>query len=625
VHVSVMSARTVRSRPRWGIWLFFVLAAGLFALVALAGALAYEYHYADRIYEGVQVAGIPLGGMSQEQAIAAIQDGLTPYPGNAITLYSGELSWSLTPADLGVSVDAGKTAAAAFAVGRRGEQNGFGLGGLVSDLAAQSASFRFGRRVAPVLRYDEDQVYHTLQRIARDIDVPPREGTLTIAGLEVRGNNGYPGRRLDVETTRAALVDLLRAGKGGSLELAIEERLPVVASVDAAMSRATALLSRPLIVVTEGLDGTQHFAVDRATLRDWLTFSSTRSETGVIELGVQLDREQVFSFLQGIAKNLDRPARDAALDFDPEKGQVIVLKPSQAGQKLEVEPAADAITAALIGEGGSMAGAIQAEITLPITPLEPKVDSNRIAEMGIVEVVSQGTTRFKGSSTERVHNIATGAEKFRGVVIPPGEEFSFNQNVGEITAANGFVEGLIIGAERTATGIGGGICQVSTTVFRAAFNGGFPITERHAHGYVVSWYGEPGLDATIFTPKVDFRFRNDTGHFLLVKPEVDTEKGEIAFTLYGTRPDRVVETDPPQIANVRKPPPPLYEPSADLPKGKIKQVDWAKDGMDVVVKRRIKYGDGKVAEQKFVSKYQPWQAIYQYGPGTELPAGAAGG
>jgi vancomycin resistance protein YoaR len=620
-----MSAETVRSRPRWGIWLFFVLATGLFALVAMAGALAYEYRYADRIYEGVQVAGIPLGSMSLEQASAAIKDGLTPYPGNPITLSFGERSWSLTPADLGVSVDAGKTAAAAFAVGRNGEQNGSVLGGLVSDLAAQSASLQFGRRVAPVLRYDEDQVYRVLQRIALDVDVPPKEGTLTIVGLEVHGADGYAGRRVDVEATRSLLVGLLRAGKGGALELVIEERLPAVADVDAALSRATALLSRPLILVSEGLDGKQRFAVDRVTLRDWLTFAPTRSETGAIELGVQLDREQVLSFLQGVAKNLDRPARDAALDFDPEKGQVIVLSPSQAGQKLEVEAAADAITAELIGESGSTAAAVQGEIKLPITSLPPRVDSDKIAEMGIVEVVSQGTTRFKGSSTERVHNIATGAGKFRGVVIPPGEEFSFNQNVGEITAANGFVEGLIIGAERTATGVGGGICQVSTTVFRAAFNGGFPITERYAHGYVVSWYGEPGLDATIFTPNVDFRFRNDTGHFLLVKPEVDTVKGEITFTLYGTRPDRVVETDPPQITNVRKPPPPLYEQSADLPKGKIKQVDWAKDGMDVVVKRRIKYGDGKVAEQKFVSKYQPWQAIYQYGPGTELPAGAAGG
>jgi vancomycin resistance protein YoaR len=622
-----MSARMARARPRWGVWLFFVLAAGLFALAGLAGAFAYEYRYADRIYEGVQVAGIQLSGMSLEEATAAIADGLTPYPGNPINLNYGGRSWSLLPPDLGVSVDARKTAAAAFAVGRRGEQNGAGLGGLVADLASQSASLQFGRRVTPVLRYDEDAVDRTLQRIAREVDLPPREGALTISGLEVTGTPGSRGRRVDVEATRAALVRLLRAGKGGELELAVVERPPAVVSVEAAAAKANALLSQALILASDGLDGKQRFAVDTVTLRDWLTFTPTRSTTGEIELSVQLDREKVVSFLQGIAGYLDQLPRDAAMDFDPEKGQVIVLSPSKAGQKLEIEAAADAIAAALVGEGGGDAAAVKREVDLPITVLEPKVpsDSNKIAEMGIVELVSQGTTKFKGSPPERVHNIVTGAEKFRGVVIPPGEEFSFDKNVGEISAANGFVEGLIIGAERTATGVGGGICQVSTTVFRAAFNGGFPITERHAHGYVVSWYGEPGLDATIFTPSVDFRFRNDTGHFLLVKPEVDTAKGEITFSFYGTRPDRVVESDPPQVTNVRKPEPPIYEQNANLPKGTIKQVDWAKDGKDVVVKRRVKYADGKVAEQKFVSKYQPWRAIYQYGPGTELPAAASGG
>jgi vancomycin resistance protein YoaR len=393
------------------------------------------------------------------------------------------------------------------------------------------------------------------------------------------------------------------------------------------VTKATALLARPLMVVTEGLDGTQRFAADRVTLRDWLTFTPARSKSGEIELDVQLDRDQIVAFLEGLAENLDRPARDAALDFDPATGQVVVLKPSEAGQRLEIEAAADAITEALLGRARSGGAEVQREIKLPITTVEPKVpsDSNKIAEMGIVELVSQGTTRFKGSSTERVHNIVTGAEKFRGVVIPPDEEFSFNRYVGEITTANGFTEGLIIGAERTAVGVGGGICQVSTTVFRAAFNGGFPIVERYAHGYIVSWYGDPGLDATIFSPTVDFRFRNDTGHFLLVKPEVDTEAGEITFYLYGTRPDRVVETDPPQITNVREPPPPLYEENAALAPGQIKQVDWAKEGMDVVVVRRITYGDGQETVQKFVSKYQPWQAIYQYGPGTEFSEEDSGG
>jgi vancomycin resistance protein YoaR len=198
--------------------------------------------------------------------------------------------------------------------------------------------------------------------------------------------------------------------------------------------------------------------------------------------------------------------------------------------------------------------------------------------------------------------------------------------VGDITTANGFVEGLVIGAERTAVGIGGGVCQVSTTAFRAAFWGGFPIIERYAHGYVVSWYEPPrGLDATIYTPSVDFRFRNDTEHYLLVKPEVDTEEGRLTFVLYGTKVDRAVEMDGPEISNITKPDPPIYEEDASLAEGVTKQVDWAKDGMDVVITRRILYGDGRVVEQSFVSKYRPWQAVYAYGPGTSLPDASAEG
>jgi vancomycin resistance protein YoaR len=203
--------------------------------------------------------------------------------------------------------------------------------------------------------------------------------------------------------------------------------------------------------------------------------------------------------------------------------------------------------------------------------------------------------------------------------VPPGEEFSFNRWVGDVTAANGFTDALVIAGDRTAVGIGGGVCQVSTTAYRAAFWGGFPITERHAHGYVVGWYGEPGMDATIYTPSVDFRFRNDTGHFLLIKSEVDTVKGRMTFRFYGTKPDRTVEMVKGPITNVQPAPPPLYEEDKTLAIGVIKQVDWAQRGLDVVVTRVIHYGDGTTREENIVSKYQPWRAIYQYGPGTELP------
>jgi vancomycin resistance protein YoaR len=152
---------------------------------------------------------------------------------------------------------------------------------------------------------------------------------------------------------------------------------------------------------------------------------------------------------------------------------VVILNPSTIGQKLDVELAADEIEKALLSGERSL--------TLPIAAVEPKVNSNEVAEMGITELIASGTTYFKGSSPERVANIVTAAEKFRGVVIAPGEQFSFNEHVGDVNAANGFVDSLVIRGDRTEVGVGGGVCQVSTTAFQAAFWGGFPILERYPH------------------------------------------------------------------------------------------------------------------------------------------------
>ena len=144
---------------------------------------------------------------------------------------------------------------------------------------------------------------------------------------------------------------------------------------------------------------------------------------------------------------------------------------------------------------------------------------------------------------------------------------------------------MTISSSRTAPG--GGICQVSTTVFRAAYAAGLPIVERYNHGYIVDWYGEPGLDATIFTPTVDFRFRNDTGAYLLVESVVDALNGTITINLWGTRPNREVTIGETVQSDVVKPQPPRYEEDPTLLKDQKKQVEWEHPGMTVTVQRTI--------------------------------------
>lgn len=267
-----------------------------------------------------------------------------------------------------------------------------------------------------------------------------------------------------------------------------------------------------------------------------------------------------------------------------------------------------------------LTGATEAQ--LAVTAVAPEVDMNRIAEMGIRELVASGSTYFAGSSASRVRNVEVAAEQFDGVVIPPNGIFSFNDIVRDVSSANGFEDSLVIWGDRTAVGVGGGVCQVSTTVFRTAYEGGFPIVQRYNHGYVVDWYGEPGMDATIYTPTVDFQFRNDTDAYLLIEPVVDSANGVITFNFYGTAPDRVVTVSKPEISDVKQPEPPSYVVDESLASGQMKQVEWEKEGMSVTVQRTI-VEDGTTRTDTLRSQYQPWKAVYLVGPGTDVPTPAA--
>ncbi len=622
-----MQQDQIQRRPRLGFVFTLIMLLGLLLLAAVSLVAWYQWRYNDKVYPGVSVAGMPLGDLTSTEAAGAIADALNPYPGPEITLRFEDRTWVLRAEQVGVSVDAGATAAAAFAVGRAGlagTLNGSVVDlftGLGNDMLVQWEAMRDGVELQPILQYNEDLLNTTVQDIAKEVNLASVEGRLNIAGLEVSGMPGQVGRTVDVEATRQTLSTLARRGLGGFVELVVEEKRPAILSVEPAVEKAKTVLGRSFILTADTVDGVQRYSADAAQVRQWFTLSPVTGEDGIVDLEVSLDREQVTAFIAEIAGPLKREAYDATLDWDAAAGKVVVLEPSQKGQEVDVEAGVAAVETALseppaIGADGAMA---MQQITLTVATILPKVDSERVAELGIVELVSEGTTSFKGSPAERVHNIVTAADKFQHVVVAPGEEFSFNRNVGSVSAANGFIDALVIAGDRTAVGIGGGVCQVSTTAFRAAFWGGFPMVERWAHGYVVSWYGEPGMDASIFTPNVDFRFRNDTEHFILIKSAVNKAQGKITFFIYGTKPDRQVEMTGPVISNRQPAPAPLYQEDATLKTGQIKQIDWAKEGLDAVVTRIIRYGDGTAKEEKIVSKYRPWRSVYLYGPGTEIP------
>jgi len=248
---------------------------------------------------------------------------------------------------------------------------------------------------------------------------------------------------------------------------------------------------------------------------------------------------------------------------------------------------------------------------LPQEILEPVQSVHGLELRGIRELVAEGVTDFRGSSWNRVYNLKLAARKLDGLIIPQGAVFSFNQALGPVDEEHGYKEGYVILGDRTEKDVGGGVCQVSSTVYRAAFFAGLPILERKAHSYLLRYYRPAGLDATVYSPWVDLKFKNDTPGDLLLRTYVRGTK--LIVRLFGTK-DREVRWEGPIYLEKKPPLPPREIVDETLPPGTRKQVDWPAPGAKVLFKRWVEYADGRVKEEAFLSEYKPWGAVYLVGP-----------
>jgi len=571
--------------------------AGLLLLLAafllIAVGSAWQFWHAERIFTGVSVGGAPVGGLTRAEAMKLLNAQLYAYPLPPVSVaYAGQ-QWPLQTMQVQANADLGDAVNRAYLVGRQGS--------LASNLFDQVSAGLTGRSISPPLQVDAAPLRAALAQIASRIERPG------VAARQI-GSVAVPaqmGLRVDLEATLQAVLAALQRTDlhdAAVVPLVATSFAPATAAELGAPETARTgsfLVEQPLVLRAE-LSGLE-LALDPAALAAMVRSTAP----------MQVDEAALRAYLAPLAEQFAVPARDARLRFNSDTGGLTVVQSSQPGRKLDIDVTVQAVQQALA------AGATQAPLAL--VAVAPAIDSDRIAEMGIRELVASGSTYYAGSSASRVRNVEVAAEKFDGVVVPPDGIFSFNDIVRDVSSANGFEDSLIIWGDRTAVGVGGGVCQVSTTVFRTAYEGGFPIVARTNHGYVVDWYGEPGLDATIYTPYVDFQFRNDTGAYLLLEPVVDSANGVITFNFYGTRPDREVTIGKPVITEVKAAEPPQYVVDESLAKGEKKQVDWEKEGMTVTVTRTL-VENGTTRTDTLVSNYQPWQAVFLVGPGTEIPA-----
>jgi vancomycin resistance protein YoaR len=604
---------TLKVSPFSQAFLALLFGAALLALLVALLPGVYSQMYAERIFPGVAVGGVDVSGLSIKQAAVLLAQRLD-YPQRGKIVFQEDTNlWTAKPADLGLFLDSQTTALAAYNLGRTGS--------LAARLTDQWRAWFSGIDLAPWFVFDKRIAQYYLQGIAKQVDRPIVEATLGISGVNVVVNSGQVGRTLDVTAALTSLDAQLKTMTDGLVPLVVHETPPVILDATAQAELARQILSAPLTLqipnAEPGDPGPWSF--EQAALVQMLTIQRVKTETGEI-YQVGLSSDTLRTFLMNIAPPLSREPQNARFTFNDDTRKLEVIQPSVIGRALDVDSSLAQINQQLL--------AGQHNIDLAMQTTSPAVPDYATAEsLGITELTSEYTSYFYGSDAARIQNIKTAASRFHGLLVAPGESFSMAAVLGDVSLDTGYAEALIIYGDRTIKGVGGGVCQVSTTLFRTAFFGGYQIDERWSHAYRVKYYEQTasgghdenlaGLDATVFAPQVDFRFTNDSPYWLLM--ETYPGNHSLTWKFYSTSDGRTVDWTTSGLQNIVKPPDPLYEENSALAKDEIKQVDWAVDGADVSVTRTITRGGSIIHDDTFGTHYLPWQAKFQYGPGTEIP------
>jgi vancomycin resistance protein YoaR len=567
----------------------------------LVGGAGLDTAYQNRTLPGVRYGDLSLSGLSASQVQGLLEVHASALLAAPVVFANGEKEWRPTGKEVGVAVDT--PAMAEEALGRRLQAPAF--------LRLPHALFLRATRPEVSLRgrLDDAQLQAYLHALALEVDRPPVNAALQVKNGELVVGAAAPGQRLDVVATAKLVHPPTTLLTPQLVELVVVPVPPVVGDASVAEAQATArkVLAGPVTLKGPGRTWTLSVA-DLGNMLD-IQQAPGSGEGAEARLVAGLNEAKVAAYVRTVAGQLDRAPVDAELRWNG--SSVAVVKESREGVRLDQ---ADAVRAIL-----AQAASDQREITLKTAVTKPQVASDDLPALNIQRPLATGTSRFAGSAPERVNNIKVAAARLNGVVVPSGQVFSFLNALGPITKAAGYQEGLTIQGDATVPGIGGGVCQVSTTAFRGAFYAGLPIVERHQHTYRVSYYeqdGTPtGFDAAVYSPGTDFKFRNDTEGAILILTSVDTGSSTLTFRYYGVSTGREVKLSASKSNEIKAGPRLPDGTDPKLPAGQRKQVEWASDGADATIQRTILKDGQVIGSDSFFSRFAPWREKWVVGSG----------
>lgn len=572
----------------------------------LAAYLTFSF-YNHRILPNTTINNIPVGGLTIEEATPLLQANEIALPEKDLVLSVDDITIASGSGVLGIHYDYDSVVKNAYMKGK--------VGGVFSRFIqiVKSVFVKNEYQAVPVL--DEEKAIEFVTLLKLDVDIigeyPSAELGYSGSSASLEINEGSPGRILDLDSNVELVQDRVKNNQynvranvaSTSAKLTPEE-------IEVSEERLVKLVDSNIVFSDPDDPAT------KVNINDQKIISFLNLPAGYNEL-------EISDFVANVAEDVDRLAQDASFEYDPESLRVEKFVPDKPGLELNQLEAIESIRNALKEleqilseeENEQLAPTISRE--LPLRKTQPNVTLEDTNDLGIKERIGYGDSEYAHSIPNRIHNVKITTDKVNNVIVPPGEEFSFNQALGEVSARTGYRTAYVIKNGRTELGDGGGVCQVSTTFFRAVLNAGLNITRRIPHSYRVSYYeldSKPGIDATVYSGNIDFRFINDTDRHILLHAQADSENLTMYVEIYGTSDGRTTEISDHVTWDYRSAPPPEFYPDPSLPTGVRKQIDWAAAGIKAKFTNTVRNAEGEIMSQEtYTSNYKPWSAKYLVG------------
>lgn len=592
-------------------WLSVLSVIFFTVIVIISSAYyAFEKKYQDRIYPGVYLDSINLGGLSKNDAYVLInkkidqinQDGIIFHHKNdSVPLYplvssvEGDLAYQI------IYFDTEKTVNTAINHGRRGK--------FYTNLLEKIAALTYKYQVAMDYTIHEPEFEKFLNDNFKKIETPAKDAELTYQ-LDKQNNSisfnikeETNGQAINIAQAKTNLRDRLNNLNFEPIELSIEVNYPQINKSDILNIDAMAQKFYNKTPITLKYDA-KKWTLGTDDVLAWLQLKlDTEAKEKKVFIGLNSDK--IKDYLKTtIAVKIDKEAIDPK--FNIENGKVTEFQNGQEGIALDVEATTKKIEFFLNNDDENK----ELEV---ITEVKKSLSAIEIENLGIKELLGTGHSKFTGSPKNRIHNIKTGANAVNGTIVKPGEEFSLIATLGKIDKDSGYLPELVIKDNKTVPEYGGGLCQVGTTVFRGTVKAGLPVTSRRNHSYRVSYYEPAGTDATIYDPWPDYRFKNDTNSHILILSRL--EGYNLYFDFWGTKDGRVATSTYPTIYNIVKPAPTKIIETPNLKPGEKKCTEHAHNGADAYFDYKVTYPpqgtstEPIVKDTRFRSHYVPWQEV----------------